>query len=101
MAVNMAYVPFPESGTKVFKMTPPWNGSVENWAIQTNVSWKYSPPLSSSPRGFFAKIARDLQIILKHAPATLILNVLWVVYIFRKGVHLSIFYWDYSGMKLY
>ena len=40
----------------------------------------------------FAKIARDFQIILKHAPATLILNVLWVVYIFRKGVHLSIFY---------
>ena len=23
MAVNMAYVPKPESGTKVFKMTPP------------------------------------------------------------------------------
>ena len=30
MAVNMAYVPFPESGTKVFKVTPPWNGSVDN-----------------------------------------------------------------------
>ena len=30
MAVNMAYVPFPESGTKVLKMTPPWNGSVDN-----------------------------------------------------------------------
>ena len=30
MAVNMAYVPFPESGTKVFKMTPSWNGSVDN-----------------------------------------------------------------------
>jgi hypothetical protein len=28
MAVNMAYVPKPESGTKVLKMTPPWNGSV-------------------------------------------------------------------------
>ena len=28
MAVNMAYVPFPESGTKVLKM--PWNGSVDN-----------------------------------------------------------------------
>ena len=30
MTVNMAYVPFPESGTKVLKMTPPWNGSVDN-----------------------------------------------------------------------
>ena len=29
MAVNMAYVPKPESGTKVFKMTPPWNGSAD------------------------------------------------------------------------
>jgi hypothetical protein len=29
MAVNMAYVPVPESGTKVLKMTPHWNGSVE------------------------------------------------------------------------
>jgi hypothetical protein len=28
MAVNMAYVPKPESGTKVLKMTPPWNGGV-------------------------------------------------------------------------
>jgi hypothetical protein len=28
MAVNMAYVPKPESGTKVLKMTPPLNGSV-------------------------------------------------------------------------
>ena len=36
-------------------------------------------------------IARGFQIILKHAPAALILNVLWVVYIFRKGLHLSIF----------
>jgi hypothetical protein len=27
MAVNMAYKP--ESGTKVLKMTPPWNGSVD------------------------------------------------------------------------
>jgi hypothetical protein len=26
MAVNMAYVPKPESGTK---MTPPWNGSAD------------------------------------------------------------------------
>jgi hypothetical protein len=24
----MAYVPKPVSGTKVLKMTPPWNGSV-------------------------------------------------------------------------
>ena len=29
MAVNMAYVPKPESGTKVLKMTPPSNGSVD------------------------------------------------------------------------
>ena len=29
MLVNMACVPKPESGTKVFKMTPPWNGSVD------------------------------------------------------------------------
>jgi hypothetical protein len=29
MAVNMAYVLKPESGTKVLKMTPPWNGSAE------------------------------------------------------------------------
>jgi hypothetical protein len=25
----MAYVPNPESGTKVLKMTPPWNGSAD------------------------------------------------------------------------
>ena len=69
--------------------------------LQTNVFVKiFTPlPLSSSPRGFFAMIARDFQIILKRAPATLILNVLWVVYIFRKGVDLSIFYWDYSIMN--
>ena len=35
-------------------------------------------------------ITRGFQIILKHAPAALILNVLWVVHIFRKGLHLSI-----------
>jgi hypothetical protein len=29
MAVNMAYVPKPESGTKVLKMTPPWNSSAD------------------------------------------------------------------------
>jgi hypothetical protein len=29
MAVNMAYVSKPESGTKVLKMTLPWNGSVD------------------------------------------------------------------------
>jgi hypothetical protein len=29
MEVNMAYVPKPESGTKVLKMTPPLNGSVD------------------------------------------------------------------------
>ena len=29
MAVNMAYVPKPESGAKVLKITPPWNGSVD------------------------------------------------------------------------
>jgi hypothetical protein len=29
MAANMAYVPKPESWTKVLKMTPPWNGSVD------------------------------------------------------------------------
>jgi hypothetical protein len=29
LAVNMAYMPKPESGTKVLKMTPPWNGSVD------------------------------------------------------------------------
>jgi hypothetical protein len=29
MAVNMAYVPKHESGAKVLKMTPPWNGSVD------------------------------------------------------------------------
>ena len=29
MTVNMAYVPKPESGKKVLKMTPPWNGSVD------------------------------------------------------------------------
>ena len=29
MAVNMAYVPKSESGTKVLKMTLPWNGSVD------------------------------------------------------------------------
>jgi uncharacterized protein (DUF1684 family) len=29
MAFNMAYVPKPESGTKVLKMTPPRNGSVD------------------------------------------------------------------------
>jgi hypothetical protein len=29
MAVNMAYVPKPESGTKVLKMTQPWNGSAD------------------------------------------------------------------------
>jgi hypothetical protein len=28
MAVNMVYVQKPESGVKVMKMTPPWNGSV-------------------------------------------------------------------------
>ena len=30
MVVNKAYMPFPESWTKVLKMTPPWNGSVDN-----------------------------------------------------------------------
>jgi hypothetical protein len=29
MAVNMAYVPKPESWANVLKMTPPWNGSVD------------------------------------------------------------------------
>jgi hypothetical protein len=29
MAVNMAYVPKTESGKKVLKMPPPWNGSVD------------------------------------------------------------------------
>jgi hypothetical protein len=29
MAVNMAYVPKPESGTKVLEMTPPRNGSAD------------------------------------------------------------------------
>jgi hypothetical protein len=29
MAVNMAFVPKPESGAKVLKMTPPWNGSAD------------------------------------------------------------------------
>jgi hypothetical protein len=29
MVVNMAYVRKPESGTKVLKMTPPWNGSAD------------------------------------------------------------------------
>jgi hypothetical protein len=29
MAVNMAYVPKPEYGAKVLKMTPPRNGSAE------------------------------------------------------------------------
>jgi hypothetical protein len=29
MAVNMAYVRKPESGAKVLKMTPLWNGSVD------------------------------------------------------------------------
>jgi hypothetical protein len=29
MVVHMAYVPKPESRTKVLKMTPPWNGSVD------------------------------------------------------------------------
>jgi hypothetical protein len=29
MAVNMAYVRKHESGAKVLKMTPPWNGSVD------------------------------------------------------------------------
>jgi hypothetical protein len=29
MAVNMAYVPKPESRTKALKMTPPWNGSAD------------------------------------------------------------------------
>jgi hypothetical protein len=29
MAVNMAYVPKAESGTKVLEITPPWNGSVD------------------------------------------------------------------------
>jgi hypothetical protein len=29
MAVNMAYVPKPESGAKVLKITSPWNGSVD------------------------------------------------------------------------
>ena len=29
MAVNMAYVPKPESGTKVLKMTLPWNGGAD------------------------------------------------------------------------
>jgi hypothetical protein len=29
MAVNMAYVPKPESGAKVLKMTLPWNGSAD------------------------------------------------------------------------
>ena len=68
---------------------------VTNQRIRENIHL----PLSSSPRGFFAKIARDLATTeiaplsyQWHAPATLILNVLWVVYIFRKGVHLSIFY---------
>ena len=36
MAVNMAYVPKPESGTKVLKMTPPWNGSV-NMALTSEL----------------------------------------------------------------
>ena len=34
MAVNMAYVPKPESGTKALKMTPPWNGSVDQYKQQ-------------------------------------------------------------------
>jgi hypothetical protein len=29
MAINMAYGPKPESGTKVLKITPPSNGSVD------------------------------------------------------------------------
>jgi hypothetical protein len=29
MAVNMAYVPKPESGAKVLEMTTPWNGSAD------------------------------------------------------------------------
>jgi hypothetical protein len=29
MEVNMAYVSKPESGAKVLKMTPPWNGSAD------------------------------------------------------------------------
>jgi hypothetical protein len=29
MAVNMAYVPKPESEVKVLKMTPPWNVSAD------------------------------------------------------------------------
>jgi hypothetical protein len=34
MEVNMAYVPKPESGAKVLKMTPPWNGSA-NMALKS------------------------------------------------------------------
>jgi hypothetical protein len=29
MALNMAYVSKPESGTKILKMILPWNGSVD------------------------------------------------------------------------
>ena len=75
----------------IFTNTLVCNHSKLLWS-QTNVFVKPFTPLWSRPRGFFAAIiARGFQTILKHAPADLILNVLWVVYIFRKGLHLSIF----------
>jgi hypothetical protein len=40
MAVNMAYVPKPESGTKVLKMTPPWNGIVDIHVAPTSEKGK-------------------------------------------------------------
>jgi hypothetical protein len=45
MAVNMAYVPKPESGAKVLKMTPPWNGSADIAATSENESESLSEVL--------------------------------------------------------
>jgi hypothetical protein len=40
MAVNMAYVPKPESGAKVLKMAPPWNGSADIAPTSENEKWQ-------------------------------------------------------------
>ena len=53
--------------------------------LQTNVFVEISPPpQSSSPRGSFAMLAREFQIILTLALAALILNVFWVVFFFER-----------------
>jgi hypothetical protein len=40
MVVNMASVPKPESGTKVLKMTLPWNGSADIALTSDKQKWQ-------------------------------------------------------------